>query len=86
MYVQTSTDNCNYTYEIVNAMQVHDDFSNQEEKIMFYYARYYWELIIGRVSIEELVEYIKILEATEEYEGAAGIQRALNDYINKAYE
>ena len=63
-------------------MQIHDDFEFEEKKRL-YYAVYGYKLLVNEVSVEDLLDFIKELEEEEEYEACAGIQLAIDDYINK---
>lgn len=63
-------------------MQIHDDFEFEEKKRL-YYAVYGYKLLVNEVSVEDLLDFIKELEEEEEYEACAGIQSAIDDYINK---
>lgn len=63
-------------------MQIHDDFEFEEKKSL-YYAVYGFKLLVGELSIDDCLDFIKELEESEEYEACAGIQSAIDDYINK---
>jgi len=63
-------------------MQIHDDFEYEEKKRL-YYAVYAFKLLTGELSVDDCLDFIAELEEDEEYEACAGIQSAIDDYINK---
>ena len=49
----------------------------------FYYGMYLFELRMGMTTVDILNYYIQELEKSEEYEGCAGIQKAISVFIEE---
>lgn len=62
-------------------MQIDTRGLSVEELRQTYYSIYLFRLKMGLITIPQAHEYIQILEETEEYEGCAGILKAINQHI-----
>lgn len=62
-------------------MQIDTRGLSVEELKQTYYSIYLFRLKMGLITIPQAQEYIEILEETEEYEGCAGILKAINQHI-----
>ena len=63
-------------------MQIDTRGLSTEELKQTYYSIYLFRLKMGLLTIAQAQEYIEILEETEEYEGCAGILKAINKHID----
>ena len=64
-------------------MQIDISDLSREEIIGTYEAIYYYKLNSFELSIPMLQEYIKELIETEEFEGCAGIKRAIDRFMDE---
>lgn len=64
-------------------MQIDTRGMSQEELIQSYFGIYFFRLKMGMITISEAEGYISVLEGTEEFEGCAGIKKAIERHIEE---